>query len=50
MKFRGDLLESERIYWDQAAVLAQVGLIAAEDLPMAGLTEAARFLRDRVMS
>lgn len=50
VKFRDELMESERIYWDQAAVLAQLGLIAAKDLPMAGVTEAARFLRDKVMS
>ncbi|WP_328884881.1 nuclear transport factor 2 family protein [Streptomyces sp. NBC_00316] len=50
VKFRDDLMESERLYWDQAAVLTQVGLIAATDLPMADFTEAARFLRDKVMS
>lgn len=50
VKFRDDLMASERLYWDQAAVLTQVGLIASEDLPMADSTEAARFLRDKVMS
>ncbi|MFK0155047.1 nuclear transport factor 2 family protein [Streptomyces sp. NPDC090499] len=50
VKFRDGLMASERIYWDQAAVLAQVGLITAGDLPMAGSAEGARFLRDRVMS
>ncbi|MFE2584841.1 hypothetical protein [Streptomyces sp. NPDC059378] len=50
VKFRDDLMESERIYWDQAALLAQVGLIAAEDLPMANVTEAPRFLRDKAVS
>ncbi|MFI9050669.1 nuclear transport factor 2 family protein [Streptomyces sp. NPDC053427] len=50
VKFRGDLMESERIYWDQASVLTQVGLIAAEGLPMADVTETTRFLRDKVMS
>ncbi|MEU8930584.1 nuclear transport factor 2 family protein [Streptomyces sp. NPDC048409] len=49
VKFRGDLMESERIYWDQAAVLAQACLISAGDLPMAGPAEGARFLRENVM-
>ncbi|MGW4881886.1 nuclear transport factor 2 family protein [Streptomyces sp. NPDC004262] len=48
VKFRDGLMASERIYWDQAAVLAQAGLIDDGDLPMAGCTEAARFLRERV--
>ncbi|MET8433328.1 nuclear transport factor 2 family protein [Streptomyces sp900116325] len=50
VKFRDDLMASERLYWDQAAVLAQIGLITAEDLPMADFTEVSRFLRDEVMS
>ena len=50
VKFRDGLMASERLYRDQAAVLAQIGLITAEDLPMAEFTEAARFLRDEVMS
>ncbi|MGW6899756.1 nuclear transport factor 2 family protein [Streptomyces sp. NPDC054919] len=50
VKFRDDLMASERLYWDQAAVLAQVGLITAEGLPMADCTEVSRFLRDEVMS
>lgn len=28
VQFRGDKLACERIYWDQAAVLRQVGLFA----------------------
>ncbi|MER6222482.1 nuclear transport factor 2 family protein [Streptomyces sp. 900105755] len=50
VKFRDGLMAGERIYWDQASVLAQVGLINAGGLPMAGFAEGARFLRDRVMS
>ncbi|MFG2938483.1 nuclear transport factor 2 family protein [Streptomyces sp. NPDC048282] len=46
VKFRDGLMASERIHWDQAAVLTQVGLLAAEGLPMADFTEVARFLRD----
>ncbi|MGW1727586.1 nuclear transport factor 2 family protein [Streptomyces sp. NPDC002306] len=50
VKFRDGLMESERLYWDQAAVLTQVGLVAPEGLPMAAHTEVVRFLRDKVMS
>lgn len=50
VKFRDGRMASERLYWDQAAVLTQVGLIVAEDLPVADFTEVARFLRDKVMS
>ena len=46
--FRGDLMESERLYWDQAAVLSQLGLIDPS-LPVADATEIARFLRDQVL-
>lgn len=46
--FRGDLMESERLYWDQAAVLSQVGLIDPS-LPFADATEIAGFLRDTVV-
>ena len=42
--FRGDLMESERIYWDQATVLSQLGLIDPS-LPFADATEITRFLR-----
>jgi len=44
VKFRGDLMESERLYWDQAAVLSQLGLIDPS-LPFADATEITRFLR-----
>jgi carboxymethylenebutenolidase len=48
VKFRGDLMESERLYWDQAAVLSQVGLID-RSLPFADVTETGGFLRDKVL-
>jgi carboxymethylenebutenolidase len=47
VKFRGDLMESERLYWDQATVLSQLGLIDPS-LPFADVTEISRFLRDNV--
>jgi carboxymethylenebutenolidase len=46
VKFRDELMESERLYWDQAAVLRLVGLIPAKGLPMADFTEVTRYLRD----
>jgi carboxymethylenebutenolidase len=47
VKFRGDLMESERVYWDQATVLSQLGMID-RSLPCADITEIGRFLRDNV--
>jgi carboxymethylenebutenolidase len=43
--FRGDKLCHEHIYWDQASVLVQIGLLDPEGLPVAGI-EAAAKLRD----
>lgn len=48
VKFRGDLMESERRYWDQAAVLSQLGLIY-HGLPFADVMDVSGFLRDKVM-
>ena len=47
VKFRGDLMESERLYWDQATVLSQLGMIDPS-LPFADVTEIGGFLRDNV--
>ena len=43
--FRGGKLSNEHIYWDQASVLVQLGLLDAANLPVAGL-ESARKLAD----
>lgn len=45
--FRGDLIEGERLYWDQATVLSQLGLID-RSLPFADITQIRGFLRDNV--
>lgn len=45
VKFRGGKLCHEHIYWDQASVLVQIGLIDPEGLPVAG-AETARKLVD----
>src|SRR5438094_9982997 len=42
--FRDGKLAHEHIYWDQALVLAQVGLINAEILPVAGVESAEKVL------
>ena len=46
VRFRDGKLAHEHIYWDQASVLAQLGLIDPEGLPVAG-SESARKVLDR---
>lgn len=45
VEFENGKIAGERIYWDQASVLAQVGLIDAGRLPVTG-PEASRKVRD----
>jgi carboxymethylenebutenolidase len=45
VSFRDGKIASEHVYWDQASVLVQVGLLDAETLPTVG-AEAARKLLD----
>jgi carboxymethylenebutenolidase len=40
VRLRGDKLAHEHIYWDQASVLVQLGLIDATNLPVAGVESA----------
>jgi carboxymethylenebutenolidase len=42
--FKDEKIEFERIYWDQASMLAQLGLIDAVKLPVSGAEQAARLL------
>lgn len=45
VKFEGDKVLSERIYWDQATVLLQLGLLPDDgSLPVAGAEQAAKQL------
>jgi carboxymethylenebutenolidase len=44
INFRGNKLYHEHIYWDQATVLAQVGLLDAKGLPVAGHDEARKMM------
>jgi carboxymethylenebutenolidase len=48
IKFRGDKLYHEHIYWDQASVLVQVGLLDPALLPVAGV-ETGRKLLDETL-
>jgi carboxymethylenebutenolidase len=48
VKFRGDKLYHEHIYWDQASVLVQIGLLDPKLLPVAGV-ETARKLLDETL-
>jgi carboxymethylenebutenolidase len=44
VRFRDGKLAHEHIYWDQASVLAQLGLIDPEKLPVAGAESARKVL------
>jgi carboxymethylenebutenolidase len=46
--FEGDKLISEHIYWDQATVLVQLGLLDPAGLPVAGV-ETARKALDKTL-
>ena len=46
-KFEGDKLAHEHIYWDQASLLAQVGLLDSTELPVTGAEQAANVLDPR---
>jgi len=48
VKFRGDKLYHEHIYWDQASVLVQIGMLDPAGLPVAGV-ETARKLLDETL-
>ena len=48
--FRDGKLAHEHIYWDQASVLAQLGLIDAEKLPVAGVESAEKVLNPSLPS
>lgn len=43
VQFEGDKISCERIYWDQASVLVQVGLLAPDGLPVTGAEQAHKF-------
>lgn len=50
VKFRGDKLYHEHIYWDQASVLVQVGLLDTAGLPVAGVETGHKLLDETLTS
>jgi len=48
VRFRDGKLAHEHIYWDQASVLAQLGLIDPSGLPVAGVESARKVLDPRL--
>lgn len=50
ISFRGNKLYHEHIYWDQASVLVQIGLLDPEGLPVAGAQTARKLLDETLPS
>ena len=50
VQFEGDKIASERIYWDQASVLVQLGLFDPTALPVVGVAQARKFEDPRLPS
>ena len=48
VKLRGDKLAHEHIYWDQASVLVQLGLLDASGLPVAGVESARKAVNPKL--
>jgi carboxymethylenebutenolidase len=44
MGFEGEKVAYERIYWDQASALAQIGLLDETQLPVTGVARAHKVL------
>ncbi len=43
VQFEGEKIACERIYWDQASVLVQIGVVARASLPVTGVEQARKF-------
>jgi carboxymethylenebutenolidase len=50
VRFRGDKLYNEHIYWDQASVLVQIGLLDPALLPTAGVATAKKLVDESLPS
>jgi carboxymethylenebutenolidase len=50
VNFRGDKLYHEHIYWDQASVLVQIGLLDPAGLPVAGVETAKKLIDETLPS
>jgi carboxymethylenebutenolidase len=44
MKFEGDKVAHEHIYWDQASLLVQVGLLDPKLMPATGAAQAEKLI------
>ncbi|OBK13332.1 nuclear transport factor 2 family protein [Mycobacterium asiaticum] len=45
VRFRDGLMQSERLYWDQAGVFSQLGLLSQKRFPVPDCSDVTRFLR-----
>jgi carboxymethylenebutenolidase len=50
VRFRGDKLYNEHIYWDQASVLVQIGLLDPARIPVAGVATAKKLVDETLPS
>ncbi len=50
VRFRDNKLAHEHIYWDQASVLVQLGLLEPGTLPVAGIESARKALDPKLPS
>jgi carboxymethylenebutenolidase len=50
VRFRGDKLYNEHIYWDQASVLVQIGLLDPALLPVSGVATAKKLVDETLPS
>lgn len=50
VEFRDDKLACERIYWDQASVLVQLGLLQESGLPVVGVESATKVIDPSIAS
>ena len=50
VKFRGDKLYNEHIYWDQASVLVQIGVLDPKGLPVAGIETSKKLVDENLPS
>jgi carboxymethylenebutenolidase len=50
VEFRGDKIYNEHIYWDQASMLAQLGVLDPTGLPVAGIDTARKLKGEPIPS
>ncbi len=50
VQFEGDKIACERIYWDQASVLTQIGLLNRSGLPVTGVEQTRKFEKPQLPS